>query len=273
VRGGGKRLAVGGVATVGTSMGSTAAYLYLRNQREEQIKNAIRNFRDIYQNASYVTFKQILDDGYGLESYNYEEENQKYIKSFLDSQNTDIDNKSVVSDLLLVNFKSDNVANLFQQISTITRNIVTLLIALFIKDCGFATAFLLQKSGDITQIEVYFLRQNLNIVALYVQDNSPTTTEIERKSKFIKKYKDLYKTPQISTHIILDDREQKEVSIEGGHLFDTINNVPEIKNLKCLITPGAYDSFLGSYDTVSRTLGSLHRKSGAGITGGPVLGL
>jgi hypothetical protein len=79
--------------------------------------------------------------------------------------------------------------------------------ALFIKDCGFATALLILRNtstdGEFTDILVDFLRKNLNIVALYVQDNSTNTTEegISRKQKFMNKYKSLYKIPQFMLHL------------------------------------------------------------------------
>ena len=46
VRGGGNGLATLGVSTVGTGMGGSAAYLYLRNKRKKEIKNAILKFRE-----------------------------------------------------------------------------------------------------------------------------------------------------------------------------------------------------------------------------------
>jgi hypothetical protein len=46
----------------------------------------------------------------------------------------------------------------------------------------------------------------------------------------------------------IDYREQVEkhhtVTDEASYLFDSINEINEIKTLNCFITPGAYDDYL-----------------------------
>lgn len=270
VRGGGKGLATLGVSTVGTGMGGSAAYLYLRNQRKEQIKDAIKKFKETYPNReAYDTIKQILEDGYGFDEkkiLDYKND----IESFLNLEYNDINNISIVSNLLRVNFKFDDVENLVNQTKD-TKDIGTMLIALFIKDCGFATALYILGQQYLEYGEAEFLRQNLNIVALYVRDTNATEEGNPRKQKFITKYTGLYKTPQFTPYYNLQESLDKEsfVRTDGDYLFDRIHGIPEIQNLQCIITPGAYDSFLVGKDTVYNTIDQYRRDTSG--SGGPVL--
>jgi hypothetical protein len=263
VRGGGKGLATLGVSTVGTGLGSTAAYLYLRNQRKKEIKNAILKFRETYTNKT-EEIKKIIIDGYGYANQFTRGEVTK-INEILESKLPENEYNWLESELLRFNFISDDATPYISNLNTFSAlKFIIYILALFIKDCGFATALYISKQKNYLPNDFEFLRKNLNIVALYVQKNSTNKNYDElRKQKFVTKYTQFMNQTQHDASL-----DQESLLAEGGYLFDRIDEIPEIQNLQCIITPGAYDTFLGSYDTVYNTIDQYRRDTSG--SGGPV---
>ncbi len=291
VRGGGTLGNVAGVATVAT--GAAAVYL-MKSTRRQAIKIAIDKFKQTYNknltslgsiintycnttlttravflnslatffitgtiDTSYLSKEQFTEklENKLLNFTFYQDDTANILIEHLQScleVNEDLNELSSYSKSLQfksLEFKSFNFDDAFYFIFT--------LIALFIKDCSFATALYIlhrvrksstEEEAIATRLDLHVLKNNLAIVPLYVQNYTLGDDYAKRRNIFIKRYTDLYKKSYEGF---------PDIEKDSGYFFDQIDTVTEIKTLQCFITPSPYDTYIHVQNLRRETIRSL----------------
>lgn len=285
VRGGGTLGNVTGVATVAT--GAATAW-QIKNTRRQAIQTAIHEFKETcrYWNndGSYKKIQSIY------KQYQYpDKQNASVPANFsatLLSFCTEHDdpknefNTTLENELMSVNLKDP--AKIFldklKDVQTPEELIIALL-ALYIRDCSFASALYLlllkqQKKTDMYNAQCEDILK-LEIVPLYISTLRTSQDETTHKTLFVTDYTRI-NASQATESVALGDNDTSTWEREqnnGEYYFDAIRNVDidssgYIERLKCFITPGYYDDYLGHKGNTLRYLGHKGNtlQSGAPVT-------